>query len=85
MKRLLLCVAALVLTASVCSAQEKLSIWNGPAPGEKDVSKNPTLLLFQPEKKTTDACLIICPGGCYNGVAVSIEGTRRRSILSTRA
>lgn len=75
MKRLLLCVAALVLTASVCSAQEKFSIWNGPAPGEKDASKNPTLLLFQPEKKTTDACLIICPGGCYNGVAVSIEGT----------
>ena len=75
MKRLLLCLAALILTASVCSAQEKLSIWNGPAPGEKDVSKNPTLLLFQPEKKTTDACLIICPGGCYNGVAVSIEGT----------
>ena len=75
MKRLLLCFAIIALTVHVSMAQERFSIWPGPAPGEKNASKNPTLLLFQPEKKTTDACLIICPGGSYNGVAVSIEGT----------
>ena len=77
MKRLLLCVAALILSAaSVCSAQQTFSIWPDAAPGEKDASTNPTLLLYQPENKTTDSCLVVFPGGGYYGLAKDHEGTK---------
>lgn len=77
MKRIALLLIVFALTMfSVCSAQEKFSIWNAPAPGEKDVSANPTLLLYQPEKKTSDACLVVFPGGGYNHLAKDHEGDK---------
>ena len=84
MKRLLLCIAALILTSSVCSAQEKFSIWNGPAPGEKDASTNPTLLLYQPENKTSDACLVVFPGGGYNHLAKDHEGDKIAKYFNSK-
>ena len=84
MKRLLLCIAALILTSSVCSAQEKFSIWNGPAPGEKDASTNPTLLLYQPEHKTSDACLVVFPGGGYNHLAKDHEGDKIAKYFNSK-
>ena len=77
MKRIALLLIVFALTMfSVCSAQEKFSIWNAPAPGEKDISANPTLLLYQPEKKTSDACLVVFPGGGYNHLAKDHEGDK---------
>ena len=65
-------------------AQEQFSIWDGPAPGEKDVSANPTLLLYQPENKTTDACLIVFPGGGYNHLAKDHEGDKIAKYFNSK-
>ena len=65
-------------------AQEQFSIWNGPAPGEKDVSANPTLLLYQPENKTTDSCLIVFPGGGYNHLAKDHEGDKIAKYFNSK-
>lgn len=35
----------------------------------------PTLTFFAPENKTTDACMVIFPGGGYNILAYDYEGT----------
>ena len=83
MKRILLLLAIVALT-STALAQEKFSIWNGPAPGEKDVSTNPTLLLYQPENKTTDACLVVFPGGGYNHLAKDHEGDKIAKYFNSK-
>ncbi len=85
MKRIALLLIVFALTMfSVCSAQEKFSIWNAPAPGEKDVSANPTLLLYQPEKKTSDACLVVFPGGGYNHLAKDHEGDKIAKYFNSK-
>ncbi|MBR0239269.1 MAG: alpha/beta hydrolase [Thermoguttaceae bacterium] len=83
MKRLLLLLVILGLT-STAWAQEQFSIWDGPAPGEKDVSANPTLLLYQPENKTTDSCLIVFPGGGYNHLAKDHEGDKIAKYFNSK-
>lgn len=83
MKRLLLLLVILGLTTTAW-AQEQFSIWDGPAPGEKDVSANPTLLLYQPENKTTDSCLIVFPGGGYNHLAKDHEGDKIAKYFNSK-
>ena len=58
----------------------ELKIWPTTAPGEdpkfnigKGVAE-PLIFLFQPEIKTSDSCIIICPGGGYNNLAIDHEG-----------
>jgi acetyl esterase/lipase len=41
----------------------------------RDVT-NPTLTIYTPKKKTSDAAVIICPGGGYRILAFDHEGTR---------
>ncbi|MBR0237009.1 MAG: alpha/beta hydrolase [Thermoguttaceae bacterium] len=57
--------AALSLFVTTGFAQEKFPVWPGLAPGEKGDYPAPTFTVFKPEKKTTDACVIVCPGGGY--------------------
>lgn len=83
MKRLFLLLVILGLTTTAM-AQEQFSIWDGPAPGEKDVSANPTLLLYQPENKTTDSCLIVFPGGGYNHLAKDHEGDKIAKYFNSK-
>ena len=84
MKRLLLLLSIIALSTTTAMAQEQFSIWDGPAPGEKDVSANPTLLLYQPENKTTDACLIVFPGGGYNHLAKDHEGDKIAKYFNSK-
>lgn len=61
------------------SAEETFEIWPDKAPGETERLPNvektpgsaqrvttPKVIVFRPKKKTTDACLILFPGGGYN-------------------
>lgn len=73
-KKLLLLFPVLFLTASISLAVETFKIWPGPAPGEKEGTEAPTLDYYPPVEKTTDACLIVAPGGGYNHLAVDHEG-----------
>lgn len=78
--------AAFFASASV-SAQEKVELWPELAPGETVREPNvenpagsawrvttPYLLIFQPEKKTSDACVLVIPGGGFNVCFYGEEG-----------
>lgn len=78
--------AALFAPTSV-SAQEKVELWPELAPGETVREPNvenpagsawrvttPYLLIFQPEKKTSDACVLVIPGGGFNVCFYGEEG-----------
>lgn len=76
MNRILFSIAAaLSMLVSSSFAQETFPVWPGLAPGEKGDFPAPKFTVFQPEKKTTDSCLIVCPGGGYQEL-VSYEGKR---------
>ncbi|MBQ6828012.1 MAG: hypothetical protein IJO46_08355, partial [Thermoguttaceae bacterium] len=68
--------SAAFIGAAQVSAQEKVELWPGLAPGETVREPNvenpvgsarrvttPYLLIFQPEKKTSDVCVLTIPGG----------------------
>ena len=76
MNRVLLSLAAaLTLFVSTGFAQETFPVWRGLAPGEKGDFPAPKFTVYQPEKKTTDACVIICPGGGYQNLGVGVSKT----------
>ena len=67
MKRisLILCATLALLAAFATNnrnaqAFEEFDVWNGVAPGEKPDATKPTYEYWAPEKKTTDACMIVC-------------------------
>ncbi|MBQ9372680.1 MAG: alpha/beta hydrolase [Thermoguttaceae bacterium] len=83
MKRisLILCATLALLAAFATNnrnaqAFEEFDVWNGVAPGEKPDATKPTYEYWAPEKKTTDACMIVCPGGGYFGLAYAHEGDK---------
>lgn len=76
MKKSLFCVACIcfLFTAALSFAAETFRIWNGPAPGEPETTTPPVIELWQPGVRSTDACVIVCPGGAYMGLAYGHEG-----------
>ena len=70
--------AALFVCAASSSAQdfETFNVWPDLAPGEKADAVKPTYEYWKPAEKTTDACMIVCPGGAYQGLAYGHEGDK---------
>ncbi|MDO5309597.1 MAG: alpha/beta hydrolase [Planctomycetia bacterium] len=73
---LLVSLAALTSSASNARAFDEFNLWPELAPNEKPDAKKPTYELWTPENKTTDALLIVAPGGGYNGLAYAHEGDK---------
>ena len=74
---LLLAALALVVTSATARnarAFEEFQLWPALAPGEPEDAVKPTYEYWKPAEKTTDACLIVAPGGAYNGLAYGHEG-----------
>ena len=70
-------------TAAVCfSADFNLPVWPDNPPGETVGMTEvegvwvPSYDLYRPSNKTTDACLIVAPGGAYNRLATDHEGVQ---------
>ncbi len=85
MKRILPAALAVVVAVFACvafcvdaNAQDfqTFNVWPGVAPGEKADAEKPTYEYWEPAEKTTDACLIVCPGGGYYGLAYDHEGDK---------
>lgn len=75
----------LVLAASMGFATDQtFNIWPGPAPGEPADTTPPTLELWKPGVCSTDACLIVCPGGAYMGLAYDHEGKQVANYFNSR-
>ena len=86
--RLLLALAA-AFVASSAFGFDTLNVWPSTPPGDKaeQYKENggpyytPTLEFWAPKEPKTDACLIICCGGAYNGVAYDYEGVMPRDFF----
>lgn len=86
--RLLLTLVA-ALVASSAFGFETLNVWPSTPPGDKAEQYEanggpyytPTLEFWAPKEPKTDACLIICCGGAYNGVAYDYEGVAPRDFF----
>ena len=83
MKRNFLAVltVAVAFVAAFCASAgaqdfETFDLWPGVAPGEKADAQKPVYEYWKPAKKTTDACMIVCPGGAYMGLAYAHEGDK---------
>lgn len=74
--KLLSLLTLLLICASFSLAAETFPLWPGLAPGEKEGTEAPTLDYYRPAEKTSDACLIVAPGGGYNHLAVDHEGAK---------
>ena len=71
--------------ASTAFGFETFNVWPGVAPGADGEDKTaPTFELWQPAEKTTDACLIVCPGGAYNGLAYNHEGKKIAEYFNSK-
>ena len=97
-KNIVLGVILLCFYSFTTFAQEKISIWNGLAPGTEDrenteywneYSTNvrevfqPDLTLFIPENSdSTLTAVLICPGGGYNQVVMNKEGYKLAQWLN---
>ena len=74
----LLVVAIAFAFCSLANAQdfETFNLWPELAPGEKADAEKPTYEIWKPAEKTSDACMIVCPGGGYFGLAYDHEGDK---------
>ena len=93
MKRITLFVTlAVLLCVSTAFAQgdaPHFKIWPGTAPGEDAANPvkgvvDPEVFLFQPAEKKSDACMIICPGGAYMGLAIDHEGWKIAQFYNSK-
>jgi len=71
----------LILSAS---AMEKFNVWPDTPPKYEEGQAIPVLEWWTPENKTSDACLIVAPGGAYMGVAYDYEGVPVRDYFLER-
>ncbi len=58
-------VVAFVVAVASVSAFDEFNLWPDVAPGEKDDAIKPTYEYWKPAEKTSDVCMIVCPGGAY--------------------
>ena len=61
-----------------------IRLWEGAAPGAlgNDDADIPTLTLYAPAHATTDAAIIVAPGGSYHNLASNHEGRQIANFLN---
>ena len=67
----LLAVAGLWLAtcgASLAAEFQVFDLWPGAAPGEPEDAEKPTCRYLKPDVQTSDACVVVCPGGAYRNL-----------------
>ncbi|MCC7085681.1 MAG: alpha/beta hydrolase [Pirellulales bacterium] len=72
--------------AALPAAEPKIELlWPAGAPGAKGDTDNdkPKLQIYVPEKQTSHAGIVICPGGGYGHLAMGHEGTQVAQWLNS--
>ena len=81
-------VALLALTFAVTAratlAFEEFNLWPELAPGENPDATKPTYEFWKPETQSTDALLIVAPGGAYNNLAYAHEGDKIAKYFTSK-
>ncbi|MBP3694083.1 MAG: alpha/beta hydrolase [Thermoguttaceae bacterium] len=63
---------------------EKFNVWPTTPPNYEEGQAIPVLEWWAPENKTSNACIIIAPGGAYYGVAYDYEGIPARDYFLSK-
>ncbi len=84
MIRRVLILSFFLFSATWAIGEETFNLWNGPAPGETAETEAPVIELWKPGVTTTDACVIVCPGGAYMGLAYDHEGKQTALYYNSR-
>lgn len=92
------CLAVTLAVGSSSVAQQEIALWpeghpanqgSGPAiteasPNRLVVHHHPTMDMYLPEKFTTGAAVLVCPGGGYGVLAIDHEGIEVAKWLNAR-
>ena len=89
MKKRLLTAAALVFAAvlfyaNFTSAADVFPLWPDVAPGAASVDKKPTYEYWKPENQTSDACVIVFPGGAYEYLTLGRDAKQLTRFFNER-
>ncbi len=85
MKKSFLTFLFLFLLASLVHAGDRVNIWpEGKIPNFEAHQSIPTYEVCVPDKKTSDACVIIFPGGGYQGCCDQHEGVAISSFYNSK-
>jgi acetyl esterase/lipase len=74
----------LVFAQAHATDTRTMRLWEGAAPGAlgTDDADIPTLIWYAPAKATTDAAIIVAPGGSYHALASNHEGRQVANFLN---
>lgn len=78
---ILFCLVNLCVLLASVSAEQKFNVWPDTPPNYEKGQAIPVLEWWAPENKTSDACIIVSPGGAYFGVAYDYEGVPVRDYF----
>ena len=89
LQRLTLALLLTLCAATQIYAFDTINLWPSTPPGDKAESYQdkggsyytPRMEYWRPANQTSDACLIICCGGSYMGVAYEVEGIMPRDFF----
>lgn len=70
--------------ASAPAVPQIYRLWELPAPGETSETTPPTCEVWLPERRTSDACVIVCPGGGFRELAYDYEGKNVAKLFNER-
>jgi len=87
MKHIFLSLALAVasfITAANALAFDEFNLWPDVAPGEKADAVKPSYQYWKPATKTSDACMIVCPGGGYNMLCADYEGEEIAAYFNSK-
>jgi len=78
--------AVLYSQSTPTSIPQPIALWPNGAPGALGTSEadKPRLYPFIPAKKSTDAAILVIPGGGYQGVAIGYEGIQIAQWLNAQ-
>lgn len=77
--------SALFVAVGAAMAFEEFDVWPGVAPGEKgNKPRRATYEYWKPENKTSDALVIVCPGGAYLNLAYDHEGRKIAEYFNSK-
>ena len=75
---------ATLFFAPFASAQEKLPLWPDVAPGAATDDVKPTYEYWKPENQTSDACVIVFPGGAYEYLTLGRDAKQLTRFFNER-
>ena len=79
-----ICLFSTLAFCNFASAEEEFPLWPDVAPGAASSDAKPTYELWKPENQTSDACLIVFPGGAYEYLTLGRDAEQLTRFFNER-